>query len=203
MNSPLLNEDQRDALQEITNIGMGRAGDSIAKIFNEFVELSVPRILTVEGVLLADKVAEMVGCKDVSGVRQAFHGQLRGEALVIYNHQHCNQLAELFGYEADSDSGADSELLLDVTNVLVGACLGGMAEQFQIDIGFSAPSLMGGHGAVTDLLRVEQIETKQVLFVEVNFKLERHSFSCHLIILMSDTQIAMIERAIDAFIERF
>lgn len=203
MNSPLLNEDQRDALQEITNIGMGRAGDSIARIFNEFVELSVPRILTVEGSHLADKVAEMVGCKDVSGVRQAFHGQLRGEALVIYNHQHCNQLAELFGYEPESVSGSESELLLDVTNVLVGACLGGMAEQFPINIGFSAPALMGGHGAVSDLLRVEQIDTKQVLFVEVNFKLERRSFSCHLIVLMSDAQIAMIERAIDAFIERF
>ena len=62
---------------------------------------------------------------------------------------------------------------------------------------------VGEHGAVTDLLRVEQIETKQVLFVEVNFKLERRSFSCHLIVLMSDAQIAMIERAIDAFIERF
>ncbi|MBC7699557.1 chemotaxis protein CheC [Aquabacterium sp.] len=203
MRAALLNEDQRDALQEITNIGMGRAGDSIARMFDEFVELTVPRILTLQGAHLPDKMAEMVGCKDVSGVRQAFHGQLRGEALVIYDHQHGNQLAELFDYEPDSTDGSESELLLDVTNVLVGACLGGMAEQLKVDIGFSAPSLMGNHGAVTDLLRVGQIETKQVLFVEVNFKLERRSFSCHLIILMSDTQIAMVERAIDAFIERF
>lgn len=203
MTSTILSEDQRDALQEITNIGMGRAGDSMARIFDEFVELSVPRIMIVEGLQIPQKIAEMVGCKDVSGVRQAFHGQLRGEALVIYNHQHCNQLAELFGYEPDSALGSGGELLLDVANVLVGACLGGMAEQFQVGIGFSPPSLMGEHGAVTTLLRADDIETEQALFVEVNFKLERHSFSCHLIILVSDAQIATMERAIDAFIERF
>lgn len=200
----MLSEDQRDALQEITNIGMGRAGDSIARIFHEFVELSVPLIQTVEGSGIAAKITELVGDKDVSGVRQAFHGSLRGEVLVIYDHQHCNQLAGLLGYEPEADASvSNTELLLDVTNVLVGACLSGMAEQLQVEMGFSAPSLMGTHGPSWSLLQAEQITTEYALFVEVNFTLERHSFHCHLIILMSDAQIALIERAVNAFIDRF
>jgi len=43
--TPDLNEDQRDALQEIANIGMGQAGSSIAKVWGEFVHLSIPRIV--------------------------------------------------------------------------------------------------------------------------------------------------------------
>lgn len=203
MSLTVLSEDQRDALQEITNIGMGRAGDSIARVFNEFVELSVPRIQTVEGQGICTKITEIVGDKDVSGVRQAFHGCLRGEVLVIYDHQHCDQLAGLLGYQTDGAEASNTELLLDVTNVLVGACLGGMAEQLQVDMGFSAPSLMGDHGPVSSLLQAEQITTEYALFVEVNFTLERHSFHCNLIILMSDAQIALVERAINAFIDRF
>lgn len=203
MSLTVLNEDQRDALQEITNIGMGRAGDSIARVFDEFVELSVPRIQTVEGTGISAKITEIVGEKDVSGVRQAFHGSLRGEVLVIYEHQHCHQLAGMFGYESDAAEVSNTEILLDVTNVLVGACLGGMAEQLQVDMGFSAPSLMGDHGPVSSLLQAEQITTEYALFVEVNFTLERHSFHCHLIILMSAAQIALVEQAINAFIDRF
>jgi len=203
MTVPMLNEDQRDALQEITNIGMGRAGDSIARVFNEFVELSVPRIQTVAGADLTSKLIELVGNKDVSGVGQAFHGSLCGEVLVIYDHQPCNRLAELLGYEPDSPALSNIELLLDVTNVLVGACLSGMAEQLQMEMGFSAPSLMGEHGPVSSLLQAEQIKTEYALCVEVNFRLERHSFCCHLIILMPDAQIVRVERAVNAFIDRF
>ena len=46
-------EDQNDALQEVVNIAMGQAGDSLARILGNFVELSVPRIrlVTVKDVI--------------------------------------------------------------------------------------------------------------------------------------------------------
>ena len=203
MNAPLLSEERRDALQEIANIGMGRAGDSIARIFDEFVELSVPRILTMSGSEIPHAISTMVGHKDVSVVRQAFHGELRGEVLVVYDHEHRAELAELFGYESNELGESERELLLDVTNALAGACLGGMAEQLRVELGFSAPSLMGERGPVVALFKAERIVVDNALFVEVNFKLERHTFSCHLIILMPDVQINVMEHAIDAFIERF
>ena len=43
----MLSQDQKDALQEIANIGMGQAGASIARVLDEFVQLSIPRILVV------------------------------------------------------------------------------------------------------------------------------------------------------------
>jgi chemotaxis protein CheC len=203
MSAPLLAEEQRDALQEIANIGMGRAGASIARIFNEFVELSIPRILTPSGAEIPETIARMVGGEPVSAVRQGFHGQLRGEVVVLYDHRGCNELAELFGYEPDLDDCSEKELLLDVTNTLVGACLGGVAEQLKLTIGFSAPSLLGQHASAVQLFRSENLIVEKALFVEVNFKLEQRSFACHLIILMPNEEIAGIVRAVDAFIQSF
>jgi len=78
------NEDQTDALQEVANIAMGQAGDSLARILDNFVTLSVPRIRQIAVHELADTVTTMVGDEEeVSAVRQAFYNSLRGEARAI------------------------------------------------------------------------------------------------------------------------
>ena len=68
-----LTEDQRDALQEVLNIAMGQAGDSLARILDAFVELSVPRIRIVDVSRVSDTVRDMVGDRqEVTAVRQSF-----------------------------------------------------------------------------------------------------------------------------------
>ncbi len=48
MSNVSFSEDQRDALQELTNIAMGQAGASLATLRDTFVDLSIPRIRVVE-----------------------------------------------------------------------------------------------------------------------------------------------------------
>ena len=43
----VLNEDQRDALQELMNISMGRAANALARLIGTKVSLSIPRIVAV------------------------------------------------------------------------------------------------------------------------------------------------------------
>jgi chemotaxis protein CheC len=197
----VLTQDQKDALQEIANIGMGQAGASIAKVLGEFVQLSVPRILIVPPKDIAGALASTVGESCVSAVRQAFHSSMRGEAIAIYGEQRCNDLADLMGYEHDLDHATERELLLDVSNILIGACLGGIAEQLHLTIGFSAPSLMADAVSLAGLLKIGDIAWSAALLVEVNFRLERRSFACHLVILMPDTEVATLATALDRFVE--
>jgi len=197
----MFSEDQRDALQEITNIGMGQAGASIAAILGEFVQLSVPRILILRPALIGAALARMIGKEPVTAVRQGFHGELRGEALVIYGADQCRELGGLMGYAEELDEATERELLFDVSNVLVGACLGGIAEQIRTDIGFSAPSLMADRVPVDALLQGAAIGTPCALFVEVNFRLERRSFASNLVVLMPEEEILVIRAALDRFLE--
>lgn len=203
MTTALLTQDQKDALQEIANIGMGKAGASIAKVLNEFVVLSIPRILTVPPEELPTALAFTIGENRISVVRQAFHGSMRGEELVIFGEQRCNDLADLMGYDTDLDRAAELELLLDVSNILVGACLGGIAEQLEMHIGFSAPSLMADAIPLENLLRDEKVDWDTALLVEVNFRLEQRSFSSHLVMLMPEREVAALAGALDRFLENF
>lgn len=201
MSAELLTQDQKDALQEIANIGMGQAGASIAKVLGEFVQLSIPRVLIVPPEEITTALAWTIGENSVSAVRQAFHSAMRGEAIVIYGEQRCNDLADLMGYEDELDHAGELELLLDVSNILVGACLGGIAEQLDMSIGFSAPSLMADSIALKDLLQASDISWHTALLVEVNFRLEERSFACHLVMLMPDSEVTALAAALDRFLE--
>ena len=199
----MLTEDQTEALQEIANIGMGQAGASIAEVLGEFVQLSVPRILIVPPEEVPVALARTIGENTVSAVRQAFHSSMRGEALVIYGEKRCVDLADLMGYEHGLDHAAERELLLDVSNMLVGACLGGIAEQLKMTIGFSAPSLMADSIFLEDLFKTSETPWNTALLVEVTFSLEQRSFACNLLILMPENEVAHLAAALDHFLEDF
>ncbi len=199
----MLTGDQKDALQEIVNIGMGQAGEVIARVLNEFVTLSIPRILILKPNLIAPALQRMVNSESVSAVRQAFHGNLRGEALVLFGAQRCNDLAGLMGYTEEIDHATEMEILLDISNILVGACLAGIAKQVNADIGFSAPSLMADHVPVNGMLKISDVSWECALLVEVNFQLEKLSFACHLIILMPENELKILAGQIDRFMEAF
>ena len=197
-----LTPDQTDALQEIVNVAMGQAGDSLARVLDSFVRLSVPRIRLVDVSKAGSSIAEMVGGTEIiTAVRQSFYDELRGEAITIFSAEGCRDLAELMGYYHSLDDQTEREILFDISNILVGACLNGIAEQLGADLNFSAPSMMAAHVAPEQLLSVKELPWTYALQVEVNFSLERHKFKSHLIMMMAGDAIVALAQSLDAFIE--
>lgn len=197
-----LTEDQNEALQEIINIGMGLAGDSLARILKTFVELSIPRIRLVEVKSVNDEIEKLVGEKAVvTGVRQAFFSYWRGEAIIVYDQNGCNELASLMGYSDEMDKNAEVELLLDVGNVIVGACINGFAEQLDVEVNFGPPSVIASNIPVEKLFDPKKLTWSHSLLLEVNFGLENMRFKSHLMIMMSEETIQTLKKDLDAFLE--
>jgi chemotaxis protein CheC len=203
MNVMPLTEDERDALQEVMNIAMGQAGDSLARILDAFVELSVPRIRLVEVKEVGQSIIDMVGNSDeeVTAVRQAFSDHLRGEALVIFGKNGCKDLADLMGYDSELDPQSETELLLDVANVLVGAILNGITETLGTELSFSAPSIMADRVPVDMVLAADNLSWSHALLLEVNYSVENRDFKSHLLMLMAEDAIDTLKKAIEDFIE--
>lgn len=195
-------EDQNDALQEVVNIAMGQAGDSLARILGNFVALSVPRIRLVNVKDVISTVTEMVDFNaEVSVVRQAFSNTLRGEAMVVFTQRGADDLAELMGYDADLDHCAEQELLLEVANLLVGAIINGVAETLETDLSFSAPSLMAERTPLDLVLVADQLSWTHALLMEVNFTVENHDFKCHLLMFMTEDAIDTLRGILDRFMD--
>ena len=197
-----LTEDQNEALQEIINIGMGLAGDSLARILKTFVELSIPRIRIIKASDINKEIEALVGEKAiVTGVRQAFFSYWRGEAITVYDQNGCNELAHLMGYSEDLDKNSEVELLLDVGNVLVGACINGFAEQLDVEVNFGPPSVIASNIPIEKLFDPKRLAWSHTLLLEVNFALENMRFKSHLMIMMSEETIETLKKDLDAFLE--
>ncbi|MFM0055800.1 chemotaxis protein CheC [Paraburkholderia phytofirmans] len=204
MSEPVLNEDQRDALQEVANLAMGQAATRLARLLDAFIELSVPRVRVVEVSEAAQALREMTGIEDtVSAVRQGFRSDIKGEALVICRSDSIEQLCALVSdpysrsaYEAVSQT----ELVFDVANVLTGACVSCILDQLGRTPIFSAPGLLGEAMTLDEVFQPGVLQWEVALLVEVNFALEDQSFRAHLVMLMAEESIRHMNGALDALL---
>ena len=195
-------EDQNDALQDVVNIAMGQAGNLLAQILGNFVRLSVPRIrlVTAEDVIhTITKIADSTTKTSIA--RQAFSNTLQGEAIVAFTQHGADNLAKLMGYDTDLDHTAKQELLLEVTNLLVGAIINSIAKTLGTDLSFSAPSLMSKQAPLDKMLATDQPLWANTLLIEVNFTVENHNFKCHLLMLMTEETINTLHSILDQFID--
>lgn len=198
----VLNEDQGDALREITNIGMGRAGEQLANVLKTFVELSIPQLAISTPDALTETMTNMVKLSDdATSIRQAFFGHWRGEVITLFQEPDCNRLAELMGYTTDLDRDLETELMLDVSNILVGACLNGIAHTLDVELNFSPPSLIAKRATIDEIFKTATFDWEHVLLMEVCFKLENTDFTAHLVMMMSEDSLETLQQDLDSFLE--
>jgi len=201
--TPVLSQDQNEVLREIVNIGMGQAGASLAEILQSFVELSIPQIVLARAADLPTALVQVLGKNaEVTAVRQAFFGHWHGEALAVYNESGCRDLADLMGYSSSLEKNAEVELLLDVANVVVGACLNGVAEQLGARISFGPPSVFAHRVPASELMDPKTLTWSHTLLMEVHFGLENRRFRTHIVTMMSEETIDTLCKDLDMFLER-
>ncbi|MET1080223.1 MAG: hypothetical protein ABWY06_19605 [Pseudomonas sp.] len=192
-----LSEDQRDALQELMNVAMGQGADRLARLTETFVTLSVPLIhpVDVSNAGLLDKL--MIASQPAIITRQSFLGRLRGEVMVCFGENGADQLAGLMGYEGDEKSSVQDELMLDVTNILTGACISGLAEQVDIKVSYGSPSLFSRGRSLQEVLGSQVLRGHQALVLEIHFEVATHSFYCDLLVCITEDTVATVIEVID------
>ncbi|MCC8403016.1 chemotaxis protein CheC [Paraburkholderia sp. MMS20-SJTN17] len=204
MSEPALTEDRRDALQEIANLAMGQAATRLARLLDSFIELSVPRVKMVAVSDAARTLREMTRIDDtVSAVRQGFRSDIKGEVLVICRSDSITQLCSLIDdpYARSSyEAIGERELMLDVANLLSGACVSSILDQLGRTPVFSAPGLLGETLTLDEVFQPGVLQWEVALLVEVNFALEHQSFRAHLVMLMAEESIHHMNEALDALL---
>lgn len=200
MNEQLLNEDQRDALQEICNVGMGKAAAALAKLLGAFVTLSVPGIRLVDIDQLRDALKSHDGGQ-LPPVRQAFQSDISGETIVLFGGDGRRELQQLMGYDV-GNTDAEVEMLCDIASLLVGACVRSVFEQLGRRICFSSPTLLPVAAKSNDGLLLNG-RWAFALLLEIHFALEQGGFGARMVMLLPDAAIEGMKHALDQFLESF
>ncbi len=195
-------EDRRDALQEVVNIAMGQAGDSLAKLFDTFVELSIPKFHLCDVSDLNQALSERYTDGEMLTIlRQPFSGQLRGEGIALFNNSGVDELAGLMGYEGEVTSNNEREMLLDVCSILVGACLNGIASQLDMAVSFTAPTIMSANSTVENFFKPGSIQWRYAMVMEIRLTLEQYSFSSNMLLFLSEDSFQPLVKKLDQMLD--
>ena len=193
---------QNDALVEVINIGFGRAASSLSKLTGHRVELEVPSITVCQIEDLADQLRPML-LGDVASVHQIFSGTVAGDALLVIDQQSAAILKELLTDEPALPLEIDAsarEVLAEVGNIVLNACLGTFGNLLKVQVAFSVPhlTLETLEGVVTSIV-VNREGLRYALIVHAAFRLKDSSLTGYLVIVLSVSSLERLIQAIEVW----
>jgi CheY-like chemotaxis protein len=197
-----LQVDLLDGYQEVANIAMGRAADSLACLLNTFVLLATPRVRVIGPEELAQALERLVSEEHFSSVCQGFIGPgLAGEAVVAFRESSFEDIAALVSYDGGIDPSVELELLMDLANVLISACLKGMADQLDVQYSQGHPVVLGRHVRVRDLLHGAASRWKKSLAIEMGYRIENRRISCDMLLLLTEDSLELLGQRLALIID--
>ena len=196
---------QEDALIELLNIGFGRAAASLSQLTGHRVLLEVPNVTIHPVDELTDSLERVID-SEVASVHQIFSGPVSGDALLILDQSGAAMLKELLTNEPALPLSIDAsarEVLTEVGNILLNACLGTFGNLLQVQVTFSVPHLnLESLGAILESLRVNQEGVKYALVVHAGFKLRDAQVRGFLVIVLSVASLDRLIRAVEEWEQR-
>jgi chemotaxis protein CheC len=173
---------QQDALVELLNIGFGRTGAALSQLTGHRVILDVPEVTVHEIADLSDALRRVIA-DEVASVHQVFTGPVAGDALLVLDHQGAAQL---------------KELLTEVGNILLNACLGTFGNILKVQVSFSVPRLnLESLSAIVESLRINQEGPRYALVVHAGFRLRDREVKGYLVIVLSVSSLDRLVRAVE------
>jgi chemotaxis protein CheC len=195
-----LTAEQRDALTELINIGFGRAAASLSKLTGHRVHLEVPTVMICPVGELSDALRPYID-GDIASVHQVFSGPVAGDALLVLDQRSGGMLKELLTNEPALPLSIDAsarEVIAEVGNILLNACLGMFGNLLKVQVSFTVPHVtLEGLESLVESVVVEREGLRYALVVHAGFKLKNSSVHGYLVIVLSVASIDRLLRAID------
>jgi chemotaxis protein CheC len=199
-----LTELQRDALTELINIAFSRTAASLSELTGNRVDLDVPEVGVHPINELANTLAHFVS-GDVATIHQIFAGSVAGNALLLLNHEGAVELVNQLTCSNPPIkrlSTASKEVLTEVGNILLNACLGIFGDLLKVHFSFTVPRLqLEDLVVLLNSLVIEKDELHHALVVGAKFRLQSSEVSGCLVLVLGVASLAQLVRAVEEWAE--
>ena len=197
-----LNASQTDALTELLNIAFGLTAAKLSEISGCRVLLEAPIVGIHPMHALARELRPFV-TGPVASVHQVFSGLVSGDAILFLNYEGAVKLSNLFVEEHRRSQRLDSstgEILTEVGNMLLGACLGVFGNLLEVRVSFSIPLLhLDSLEHFLTSLSIGGDELRHAIVVGASFHIREQGVVGRLVIVLG---VSSLERLIQA-VERW
>jgi len=189
----VLTDRQNDALAELINIAFSRTGAALSELTGQRVLLSPPSVSIHRTAELPRVLAKFIP-GEVASVHQVFAGPVAGDALLLLNYDGAMELTNLLIDEPIPDFLDESsrEVLTEVGNILLNACLGMFGNLLRVHVSFSVPRLhLESLDDVVASLLTGEDDRRYALVVSTAFQVRDSAVSGFLVMALS---VASLDR---------
>lgn len=202
--------EEKDILQELMNIAFGQASASLAEIIDITVVLTVPNIELLRGADLPKYVMKELKAYDmVSVVEQSFSGKFKGYALLNFPVGAEKRLIALFEKKEDAALSSGDMLMLEretlneISNILIGACVGKLAELLDDMVAYSPPRIVMENFSYEDTSKSFLDPDSLAISIKTVFHFDAQDISGFLFIITSQESIDWLKKALHKFMAQF
>jgi chemotaxis protein CheC len=193
---------QHDALVELLNIGFGRAGASLSQLTGQRVLLEVPS-LAVRPLNQLNAALEELIKGDVASVHQVFTGPVAGDALLMIDPRGAARLKALLTDEPALPlelDGSAREVLTEVGNVLLNACIGTFGNLLKVPVSFAVPEIdVAGLQVVVDRLTEHDGGLRYAVVITSAFRLRQSEVTGYVVIVLTVQSLSRLLIALEAW----
>ena len=191
-----------DALTELFNIGLHRAASSLSELTGQRILVDLPRLWVCPIKEMHDRLLGLLD-GDLATVHQIFKGSVTGDAVLVLQYDSATRLAALMtqgnvalGGRLDQSA---REVLAEVGNVILSACLSAFGDMLHVSVSFSVPRIhVESLEGLLSSLGVDNEDLHFALLAATRFRLTEGEVGGYLIIAVGMTSLSLITRALAA-----
>jgi chemotaxis protein CheC len=189
-----LTASQQDALTELINIGYARAAAALSDLTGHRISLEVPEV-AIHAIPEIKAKLERVVKGEVATVHQVFSGPIRGNAILLLDREAALLLNGLLTDRPGSPEldGAAREVITEVGNIVLNACLGAFGNLLKVQVSFTVPYLQVEKvQRVLGSIIVAGNELEYALVIHTRFHMRTKDVSGYLVIILGVTSLEML-----------
>ena len=141
LNQDYLTTDQMDTLQELMNIGIGRAASVLNDMLETPVHLKVPFANVVRIADLHEEL-KVVGREEIATVNVEFNGPMNGSTSLMFPKEIAAKLVALFSDGEEDETSLDAihvGALTEIGNVVLNGLIGSIANLAKCPVEYAVP----------------------------------------------------------------
>jgi len=195
-----LDDFELDSLSELFNVGLHRAAASLSEITGQRINVDMPQLVVCPIAEIEKPLADLVG-GEIATVHQIFGGAVAGDAVLLIEHDKAALLAKLMtSGEAAGGGRLDQsarEVLAEIGNIVLGACLSGFGDMLELPVSFSVPRIhIESLKSILGSLRSDTTEPQYAVIVATQFRLSELAVDGYMVIAIPATSLSRITHAL-------
>ncbi|MFQ5469648.1 MAG: chemotaxis protein CheC [Gammaproteobacteria bacterium] len=199
-NVPMLSDLEHDLLTELFNIGVGRAADSLSRIVDQEVKMSVPH---VEFQQSQDFVEAIGANKLLISISQEMHGPFDAQSLLIFPEEDgINVVKRMLGEDMPDEvvDELKDESFSEIGNIVLNACIGSMANAMKVKFDVGLPYFL--INSAGELLTFNNADEKDImLLIRINMTLSESAISGYLAFILGPLSLDLLQQQLSLMLE--